>query len=81
MLEFYQKELLPVESFEEYCDVAGWLIHNEKCCGICTKTLGSDQSCKTGIRSGKGSFLGINKDLSAFENVSRWMIVLCSEIH
>lgn len=23
VLEFYQKELLPVESFEEFCDVAG----------------------------------------------------------
>ena len=26
VLEFYQKELLPVESFEEFCDVAGELI-------------------------------------------------------
>ena len=23
VLEFYQKELLPLESFEEFCDVAG----------------------------------------------------------
>ena len=26
VLEFYQKELLPMESFEEFCDVAGWQI-------------------------------------------------------
>ena len=31
VLEFYQKELLPMESFEEFCDVAGWQIVLNPC--------------------------------------------------